>query len=165
MFNNRSTVDISKSPNQPRLKFAQKATHNISSVSYDYLKPFGSDATFKTIQGRPKFKPMNNNPGPTSYNPKLHGIMPNQNNLLTSKSQRTLKILNKNPDAGMYQKIDQFGKNAPKYTMMGRADKDKRNRNPSPLQYDPSYKLVKPTTPGAFIKRDQMVLVDVSKYL
>lgn len=39
------------------------------------------------------------------------------------------------------------------------------NRNPSPLQYDPSFKLVKPTVPGAVIKTEQMVLVDVSKYL
>ena len=84
---------------------------------------------------------------------------------MTSKSQRAIKVVNDNPDPAKYQKFEKFGKDAPKYSMMGRADEDFRNRNPSPHAYDPNYKLVKPTIGAAFIKREQMVVVDVSKYL
>ena len=71
--------------------------------------------------------------------------------MVTGKSQRNYKQEIK-PDAGMYQQLQPFGSNAPKARIVGRKDGLNNHRNPSPLQYDPSYKLVKPRAPGAVIK-------------
>lgn len=117
------------------------------------------------MRGKPKFKPLNENPSPTHYNPSHKGTSPNTTNLLTCRSERRFHPKEKKPDAGMYQRTEQFGKHAPKWSITGRIERGPGNRNPSPLQYDPSYKLVQPSAPGTVIRPDQMVFVDVSRYL
>ena len=82
----KQTIDISKKAKHSRFHLPEKATRHISSASYDYIKPFGSDVKFKTIQGRPKFKPLNNNPTPTQYDPNINSIKPVKQNMMTSKS-------------------------------------------------------------------------------
>ena len=91
------------------------------------------------------------NPGPTMYNPNYNVHKLKLGNMITSKSQRRIKE-EVRPDAGMYQQLLPFGSNAPKARIVGKKDGLLNARNPSPLQYDPSYKLVKPRAPGAVIK-------------
>ena len=68
------------------MKYGDQATRHISSASYDYVKPFGSDVKWRTLGTRPKFKPLNDNPPPTQYNPNYDINKPRVGNMVTGKS-------------------------------------------------------------------------------
>jgi hypothetical protein len=54
---------------------------------------------WKTLGGKHKYKPLNNNPPPNHYNPSYSMIEGSKGNALTTKSKREVKEEVK-PDAG-----------------------------------------------------------------
>ena len=64
------------------------------------------------------------------------------------------------PSPSAYTIVKPFGHNARKITIAGRHQKTKTSVGPSPCDYDPSVKLVKPRTGGGKIHQDQYVLID-----
>lgn len=86
MANTKCSIDIGKLASKPRFNVPEVTSRDI--LCYDTSKPFGSDAKPITIQGKAKFKPLNMNPSPTSYEPNYSQVKPKSNNInmLTSKS-------------------------------------------------------------------------------
>lgn len=64
----------------------------------------------------------------------------------------------------MYQNTETFGKNSTKVSISKKLREPKKDVYDS-LKYNPSYNLVKPRATGAVMNHEQMVLVDVGKYI
>ena len=112
------TVDFGKGPKK-RIKHTMAQTGTISGGNYNIQKPFGSDAPAIKIKGKLRSRPGNDNPAPTHYNPDDRQVEPNKGNLMTSRSQKII-FTERMPDAGMYQKVDTFGKDGKKVSMQGK---------------------------------------------
>lgn len=137
MHRTQQSFDMGKSNTQPRFRVQERTQRNVSAASYDYLQPFGSDVKFKTIGTRPTKQPLNINPSPTQYSPFYDAVKPkSNNNAMTSKTQRFYKYSYQqqgNPDPTKYQKLGQFGSDAPKFTINRRKNDNYKTSNPSPL--------------------------------
>ena len=98
----------------------------------------------KTMGKKLKEINYNNNPGPGQYKPSRSYTERNSTAPHITKSLRERTDREKRPDAGMYQRLGHngVGKTGPKFTIGYKFATNDDNGNPSPLDYNPGYKLV-----------------------
>ena len=104
----------------------------------------------------------NTNPAPGQYEPSLHFTRPKSKVYGMCKTPRqTLETKGAHsPSPSAYTVVKPFGHNARKITIAARHQKTQTSITPSPCDYDPSVKLVKPRTGGGKIHQDKWVLID-----
>ena len=105
-----------------------------------------------------KLKEINNNknPGPGQYKPSMSYTERNSTCPLITQSLRERPDREPRPDAGMYQRLGHngLGKGGPKFTIGYKLATNIDNGVPSPLDYNPGYKLVQKAPSGTVMRQD-----------
>ena len=85
--------------------------------------------------------------------------------MLTTRSKRQLHAKDTVPGPGTYKIKGSLGKHGNKWSISGKLAKGSANHNPSPMQYTPKYKIVRPNAKGPIMRPDHMVYVDISRFM
>lgn len=165
-----STVNMDKTKAEARHLYLEDNKTAAADVQYDIVRPFGSDVTTKVNFGSKYQSKPNTNPAPGHYESTQKIVRPASKTFSISKTPRNTHehqvrpAKGHTPSVGAYNTMRPFGAAARKITFGGKY-KTQSSWGPSPCDYDPSVKLVKPSQPGVKIHQAQWVLLDEASVL
>ena len=154
MVESRSTsaVRMDKSRMEDRSNFLETSRTEAPDVTYNPSKPFGSEIKNKMHFGQRRESKLYDSPAPGQYECVEQLVRKRSKNCFISKTARQTdehivgRQKGKTPTMVDYNLMKPFGFNNKTMTLGGKYKDMPRRNGPSVGDYDPSHKLVKPST-------------------
>lgn len=156
---------MDKERKENRCNFFEGMQQDTPDVTYDSTLPFGAQITNKMQFGQRRPSKIANGPAPGQYEPSQRLTRRRSQNHSIGKAPRATdqhivpRGKGKTPSMGDYNVMKPFGAECKKMSIGLKYRDAKRRDGPSPCEYDPSIKLVKPSQKNTKISEPQWVLI------